>query len=278
MLSIESEPGLEVSHPHGQSAEPQLTVGFRSASAAHRAGRLIAVEGIDGSGKSTVAGEIVTILHQLGVRAVLVNRRTACDVLDGYPADHLRALRHLIWDYPETARTSALGFGHWAHLLASWFHAVDHTVVRPVLAGGAFVVADSWFYKLVARFALSADLPRARDLFRGISTPDLVVWLDADPEVCVGRRGRLRRTETGEWQNIDGGKRAFVEYQGRVRANYALLASTDAWEVVESLDRPSVTSRVRRRVLEASANWLADGAAGGVTGESRRSAHRVGRS
>lgn len=102
------------------------------------------------------------------------------------------------------------------------------------------------------------------------------MWLDTDPELCVERRGRLRSTETGEWQNLVGGKDAFAEYQGRVRANYALLASTDSWEVVESDDRPSVASRVRRRVLEASESWLADGAVGGVPRASRRPAQRVG--
>ena len=224
-------------------------------------GRLIAIEGIDGAGKSTVAGDVVAMVAELGRNAVLLDRNTACAAAAGYHADHLGRLRELIWEYPATARTSELGFWHWAHLLASWFHAVDHTVVRPALEGGAYVVADSWYFKFVARFALTVDLAQATELFRGISRPDLVVLLTADPELCADRRRDLRTTEMGEWQNLDGGRDAFVEYQGRVRSVYARLASAGAWEVVASTDRSTVAAQLRRRLLEASESWRAEDAA-----------------
>lgn len=212
------------------------------------AGALVAVEGIDGSGKSTVARQVVDMLEELGLRAVLFDRQSAPDALDGYPAEHLRQLRHLIWEYPETARTSELGFEHWAHLLVSWFSAVDHTVIRPAVEQGLCVVADSWYYKFVARFALTIGLTEAERLFRGISTPDVVVWLDTAPELCLGRRGTLRSTERGEWQHLDGGGAAFLEYQRNVRRMYRRLASGSSWEVVESTDPSSVTSDLRSRL------------------------------
>jgi thymidylate kinase len=216
-----------------------------------RAGSLIAVEGIDGSGKSTVAREITDALEQVGRRAVLVSRATAPEIADGYCAEHLRMLGRLIWDYPETAKTSALGFPHWAHLLASWFAAVDHTVIRPAVEDEACVVADSWYYKFAARFALGVGLKQALSFFRDIAVPDTVVWLDVPPETCLARRRTLRSTERGEWQDLDdGGGAAFVEYQGKVRRMYRALATACSWEVVVATDRASVTAEVGRRLRE----------------------------
>lgn len=253
--------GVDARHDRVEPAGRASTDDGGSRPPAPPRGRLIAIEGIDGAGKSTVAGDVVAIVAELGRRAVLLDRNTACEAMDGYHAEHLGRLRELIWEYPPTARTSDLGFWHWAHLLSSWFHAVDHTVVRPALRDGAYVVADSWYYKFVARFALTVDLAQATDLFRGVSRPDLVVLLAAEPELCVDRRRDLRTTEMGEWQNLGAGRDAFVEYQGRVRSVYARLAAAGSWEVVASTDRSTVTAQLRRRLLEASESWRADDAA-----------------
>jgi thymidylate kinase len=213
-------------------------------------GRLIAVEGIDGSGKSTVAREVARSLDARGADAVLVSRETVPDALDGYRAGHLRTLRGLIWEYPPTARTSELGFSHWAQLLGAWFAAVDHAVVRPALERGACVVADSWYYKFVARFAVAVGLHDAEQVFRGISVPDAVLWLDTPPEVCLRRRSDLRTTETGEWQRETGGADGFVAYQGAVRTMYRRLAAAHSWKVVGSVEAPSVAAELLLAVRE----------------------------
>lgn len=210
--------------------------------------RLVAVEGIDGSGKTTVARQLVRALGDAGDEAVLVSRETVPDALDDYRASHLRSVRRLIWDYPADAHTSDLGFGHWRHLLAAWFAAVDHSVVQPALARGAFVVADSWYYKFVARFAVATGLARAREAFAGISEPDLVLWLDTPLEVCLRRRTELRSTETGEWTHAGEGADGFLAYQSAVRETYRRLARAHAWTVVAS---PNAAAVAVEAVLDA---------------------------
>lgn len=192
-------------------------------------GRLIAVEGIDASGKSTVARLLADRLAADGCRVLLLDRRSGCDAVTGYVADHLTALRRLIWDYPPDAVTSELGFRHWSHLIGAWFHGLDHTVVRPALEAGTWVVADSWAHKYAARFALTVGLPAALQPFADLSPADAVVWLDVPPAECAGRRGELRATERGEWQGLHGGVRSFVDYQTRVRDVYARLAVEPHW-------------------------------------------------
>lgn len=214
-----------------------------------RRGLLVAVEGIDASGKSTVARGVVSRIAETGRSTLLLDRAGAAEAVAGYPASHLRGLHGLIWDYPEGARTSQLGFEHWRHLLVAWFHVVDHLVVRPAVAGGVWVVADSWFYKYVARFALTAGLTDAERSFAGVSVPSVVVWLDVDPEVCLRRRATTRATETGEWLGLDGTARAFVDYQRRVRDVYGRLASMQDWARIDLDDVEAVVGRSCARLL-----------------------------
>lgn len=211
-------------------------------------GRLIAVEGIDASGKSTVAADLVRALRASGAGTVLVDRRSVAELAAGYPAAHLRTLAGLIWDYPAGARTSELGFAHWSHLLAAWFHAVDLLVVRPALAEGHHVVADSWCHKFVARFALTVGLRRAQQVFAGVSRPDRVFWLDVAPELCVRRRAGLRPTERGEWQGLDAYDDGYLLYQGRIRSVYRSLATADGWRVVSAVERTEVRAELTREL------------------------------
>jgi thymidylate kinase len=195
-------------------------------------GWFVAVEGIDGSGKSTVAAQLVGELVTGGRRAVLVDRRTAPGLAGGYPGEHLAGLARLIWDYPSDARTSELGFCHWSRLLAAWFHAVSEVVVRPALAGGAIVIADSWWHKFAARFALTVGLRRARAVFDGAAVPDQVLWLDVPPQVCAQRRTVLRGTERGEWQGLRDRDDGYLRYQRQVRAGFRSMATTGGWQVL----------------------------------------------
>jgi thymidylate kinase len=206
----------------------------------YRVGRLVAVEGIDASGKSSLAQAMVANLDDRGIPAVVVSRATVPRLLSGYPASHLDTLASLIWDYPDDAHTSELGFWHWAKLLGAWYSAVDHLIVRPGIGTGAIMIADSWIYKYVARFALDLGLVDALNCFSEVSEPDRVVWIDIAPELCAQRRSNLRATERGEWIGRSGGVADFVEYQHRVRAQFASLAARKIWQSVISVDPPTI--------------------------------------
>jgi dTMP kinase len=206
---------------------------------------LIAVEGIDGCGKSSLARMLADGLSAEGRDVLLLDRGSVTGAVTGYPADHLARLRALIWDYPRDAVTSQLGFRHWSHLVAAWFHAVDHLVVRPVTAAGTLVIADSWYHKFAARFTLTAGAAAAQLPFAGLSQPRMVLWLDVPPAECAARRPRPRATERGEWQGLAAASDGFVAYQSRVRAAYASLAAEHGWERIGPGSTAEVTARAR---------------------------------
>lgn len=221
----------------------------------HR-GRLVTIEGIDGCGKSVLAKELVTLLRKRDLPTLLVSRKTVSDTVSGFMSTHLADLAHLIWEYPESARTSDLGFDHWAHLLAAWYYVVDHVVVRPGIAKGRVVIVDAWFYKYVARFAVDMDVTEALGFFSGITVPDQVVWLDLPPELCATRREQFRPTERGEWAGKDGEIAGFVEYQSRVRTQFSKLAVTGRWHVEnEPRDPECLAYRVSN---ELTREWTAE--------------------
>ncbi len=206
------------------------------------------VEGLDACGKSTLARLLTRHLDSESGPAFLLTRRTATQRTGGYVTDHLAALRALIWEYPPHARTSDLGFGHWSALIGAWFHAVDHTLVRPLLATGTWVVADSWFHKFMARFTLQVGAADAAAPFRGLTSPDSVLWLDVPPEECANRRVEFRSTESGEWHaHADG----FVDYQRRVRGVYAELAERLGWERLEPAGVAEVAAEAYARITGA---------------------------
>ncbi|TDB91381.1 hypothetical protein E1264_01760 [Actinomadura sp. KC216] len=215
-------------------------------------GLLVSVEGIDGSGKSELAASLAARLAEEHRDALLLDRHTATAGLSGYLADHLAGLRRLIWEYPPGAVTSDLGFHHWTGLIGAWFHGLDHLVVRPALDAGRPVVADSWFYKFTARFALTAGHSDAGEPFVGVSVPDLVIWLDVPPETCADRRPDARATERGEWQGLADEPDAFTTYQHRVRGAYRRLAAAHQWCRLGPMDLPELTERARELVESRS--------------------------
>lgn len=196
-----------------------------------RRGRLIAIEGIDGSGKSTQARLLAEALD-----AVLTHEPGATDLG--------RELRALLLERPGTPLTA-----HAEALLVAADRA-QHVaeVVAPALDGGRWVVTDRFSASTLAYqgFGRGLDLEELRRLVTwaaGGLTADLTVLVDVAPELARARRGTLAdRLESLE-----------AEFHERVRRGYLELARSDraGWVVVDGSPSPSeVAAAVRHAVGE----------------------------
>lgn len=200
----------------------------------------ITFEGMDGAGKSSTSVQVAERLAVCGHRVRHIDKK-GIGLEDPYLVRHAEAVRTLIWGYPSTAPIGKLGDGHWLHLMASWFHLLDDTVVKPALASGQIVVVDSWIGKFMARFALKSPTrdEQARAAFAGLSVPDLTVFLDVEPVVAAGRKREFTIAECG---NIDGlvGANAgnFIAYQSRVRSALSAFAAEWNWSRIDTTHRP----------------------------------------
>lgn len=192
-----------------------------------RRGRFIALEGIDGSGKST--------------QARLLAERTGA-VLTREPGgtplgERLRAVVLDREGPPMGARAEAL-------LIAAARAQLVEEVIAPALAAGRDVVTDRFSGSTLAyqghgRGLDVAELARISAWAAAGLEPDVVVLLDAPAVELVARAGPADRiTDAGV---------AFLE---RVRRGYLeLAASHPGWVVVDATGTPGeVAARVRAAV------------------------------
>jgi len=173
-------------------------------------GRFIVVEGIDGSGKSTVAARVAEELKRRG-RKVLRTREPGGTLLG-------EKIRGLLLD---AKNSEMLPFTELFLYMASRAQLVDE-IIRPSLRKGMDVICDRYYYSTAAyqgaagRVGIPVVLAVAEKIAK-FERPDLVALLDLDPAVARRREGI--RDDRVESKGLD--------YQKKVRAGFLQLAKRD---------------------------------------------------
>jgi dTMP kinase len=192
------------------------------------AGTLVTLEGLDGSGKTTVWEAL----------------------RDVYPSATFTREPTTTW-YGEAVERSVRDDD--ADPLAELFlYTADHAAhlsrtVRPALTDGRLVISDRYSD---SRFAYQAaaladtELTRPMEYVRGVHAafsrpPDLTIYLDVDPETAAGRAGATNKFER-------------ASFLGEVRANYERLldAEPDRFVRVDATRSPETVLDRVERVLE----------------------------
>ncbi|MFP3881665.1 MAG: dTMP kinase [Actinomycetota bacterium] len=190
--------------------------------------KYIALEGVDGSGKSTVGRALVERLGNLGEEAILVREPGGTDVGE--------AVRRLLLDSDS--------LDHWAEvfLFAAQRAELAREVIAPALEEGKWVVSDRTYYSSIAYQGRARSL--GEDTVRSINEtglegvlPDHVFVLDVEPDVALARQDRPDRI----------GKEG-VEFQAAVRSCYLDLADTE--EKVVVVDGTMSVEDTVERILE----------------------------
>ncbi len=188
-------------------------------------GFLIAMEGIDGAGKTTQARMLVRWLNDRGLRAHYTREPT-----DGPIGKILREMASMRDVEP---RVEALLFA------ADRLHHVSE-VINPLLSKGYIVVSDRYIHSSLAYQSETTGQPNwVKEINRFAPQPNLAILLDVEPSVGLGRiKGERSRFEDP----------ALLE---RIRRNYLEMAGRGEMVVVdagENVER--VFERVRRVVSE----------------------------
>ena len=174
-------------------------------------GRLIVLEGIDGSGTTTQTERLVQHLRQQG--------RTAVSTREPSGGPIGRLLRELLLGQHRMPGGNSVGGRTMALLFAA--DRLDHLQreVEPILAEGSDVVSDRYLMSSLAYQAEEADREWVALLARGVRPPDLTILLDIPVAVAAQRRLLAGRPE--ERYDADS-------YLGRVADNYRRLAGATA--------------------------------------------------
>ncbi|MEM1533329.1 MAG: dTMP kinase [Desulfurococcaceae archaeon] len=148
-------------------------------------GAIVAIEGLDGAGKTTVAKWLVGRLIEMGIKAEYTYEPT-----DSKFVEALKSYSNV-----RTPQLDALAYAadRLIHL---------YKVVIPLIDQGYVVVMDRYFYSSIAyQGAMGVPPSWIMDVNRYANPPDLAIYIDVDPEIGLRRvksKNAARRFEEYE--------------------------------------------------------------------------------
>ncbi len=190
------------------------------------AGRLIVVEGADGSGRSTQIAMLVEWLEGSGHATVQVGLKRSTLVSE----ELVRAQEGNI-----LSRTTL-----------SLFYATDfadqlENIILPALKAGFVVLADRYIYTLMARdMVRGMDEAWLKNLYGTALEPDSVFYLNVDPEELV-QRSFAKNAALDYWESgMDLGLSrdmfdSFLKYQGLMEQTFRHLQVTYGFTIVDGM-------------------------------------------
>ncbi|MBE7501835.1 MAG: thymidylate kinase [Verrucomicrobiales bacterium] len=203
-------------------------------------GRLIAVEGIDGSGKSTQIHLLQRWLEQLGLKVFLS-----------------------AWNSSELVK-SATSRGKKTHLLTpttfSVIHATDFAdryerQLLPLLRAGYLVLCDRYIFTAFARDVVRGCPPAwVRGLYGFAALPDLTFFLRAHLETSLSRilngREELKYFEAGmDLRLSTDPQESYRLFQGRLLEQYLAMSNEFKFHVLDAGQVVEAKQAVMRRLV-----------------------------
>jgi len=204
------------------------------------AGRLIVVEGADGSGRSTEIAMLVEWLEGSGHATVQVGLKRST----------------LVSEELERAQEGNI----LSRTTLSLFYATDfadqlENIILPALKAGFIVLADRYIYTLMARdMVRGMDEAWLKNLYGIALEPDAVFYLNVPPEELV-QRSFAKNTALDYWESgMDLGLSrdmfdSFMKYQTAMQKTFRYFQATYGFTIVDgrrSVD--AINAELRKKI------------------------------
>jgi dTMP kinase len=203
-------------------------------------GKLIVVEGADGSGRSTQIAKLVEWLESIGHATVQVGLKRST----------------LVSEELERAQTGNV----LSRTTFSLFYATDfadqlENIILPSLRAGFIVLADRYIYTLMARDMVRGMNQAWLENLYGIApVPDAVFYLEVTPEELV-QRNLSKTAALDYWESgLDLGLSrdwfdSFLHYQGSMQAQFRRMQKTYGFTIV-NCNRPAeeVSEELKKKI------------------------------
>jgi len=208
--------------------------------ASSRRGRLVVVEGIDGSGKTTQLHLLDKWLRSLGLRVFLTEWNSSDVVKEITSRGKKKALL--------TPTTFSL-------LHATDFADRYERNISPLLEAGYFVLADRYVYTAYARDVVrGCSSPWVRKVYSFAAVPDAAFYFRVAPEVGMDRilegRPKLKYYEAGMDLNLSNDEYdSYRIFQSRIVEQYESMVQRDGLAVIDgTLDIEKQQELMRQHV------------------------------
>ena len=203
-------------------------------------GKLIVVEGADGSGRSTQIAQLVNWLETCGHATVQVGLKRSS----------------LVSEELERAQEGNI----LSRTTLSLFYATDfadqlENIILPALKAGFIVLADRYVYTLMARdMVRGMDEAWLKNLYGIALEPDSVFYLNVPPEELV-QRSFAKNTALDYWESgMDLGLSrdmfdCFLKYQTAMQQTFRHLQTTYGFTIVDgnrSVD--AINAELRKKI------------------------------
>jgi dTMP kinase len=214
--------------------------GIPGVDASKLAGKLIAIEGADGSGRSTQIAKLVEWLEGSGHATVQVGLKRST----------------LVSEELDKAQEGNI----LSHTTLSLFYATDfadqlENIILPGLRAGRMVLADRYIYTLMVRdMVRRIDEGWLKNLYGIAPVPDVVFYLNVAPEELVQRNFSKKKTLDYWESGMDLGLSAdlfdsFLKYQGLVADKFKALQKTYGFTIIDgNLSPEEITLELRRKI------------------------------
>jgi dTMP kinase len=206
------------------------------------AGKLIVVEGADGSGRSTQIAKLVEWLEGTGHATVQVGLKRST----------------LVSEELEQAQQGNI----LSRTTLSLFYATDfadqlENIILPALKAGFIVLADRYIYTLMARdMVRGMDETWLKNVYGIALEPDAVFYLNVPPEELV-QRGFAKNSALDYWESgMDLGLSrdmfdSFMKYQTAVQQVFRRLQAIYGFTIVDGMRSAEAISADLRKKIAA---------------------------
>jgi dTMP kinase len=203
-------------------------------------GKLIVVEGADGSGRSTQIVELVNWLETCGRPTVQVGLKRSTLV-----SEELEKAQH----------GNVLSRTTLALFYATDFADQLENIIIPALKAGFIVLADRYIYTLMARdMVRGMDDKWLKNLYGIAPVPDAVFYLSVEPQELV-QRNLAKNATLDYWESgLDLGLSrdvfdSFLKYQAAMGEAFRQLQKTYKFEIIDA-NRPvnAVNKELRKKI------------------------------
>ncbi len=205
-------------------------------------GKLIVVEGADGSGRSTQIAELVIWLETCGRPTVQVGLKRSTLVSE---------------ELEKAQKGNVL-----SRTTLSLFYATDfadqlENIILPALKAGFIVLSDRYIYTLMARdMVRGMDEKWLKNLYGIAPVPDAVFYLSVEPEELV-QRNLAKNATLDYWESgMDIGLSrdvfdSFLRYQSAMGESFRQLQKTYKFEIIDANRSINAVNKELRKKISA---------------------------